>query len=98
MRKGYADMCDLHTLPKRVKIMYGVRVMLVNWLDVRSKVTHFGGLVLAWFWAQYTFDKNFQNGVDTWVHGLNMFWRTLFGASISFYFWYRNPKRKDQQQ
>lgn len=71
--------------------------MLVSWLDMRSKVSHFGALVMAWLWSEYSFDSTFRHGVQKWVHGLPLFLKTLLGASISFYMWYRNPKRKETQ-
>lgn len=97
MRTGYAAMGDLQLLESSASSKHGVRDMLVNWIDVRSKVTHFGALTFAWFWSEYVTNKNFQNGVDLWVNGLGTFWRALFGASICFYMWYRNPNRKAEQ-
>lgn len=89
---------DLHTDTSGVSCKQGISAMLVNWVSVRSKMTHFGALVLTWFWTEYFTNDAFKNGFDTWVHGLPTYMRVLFGASISFYAWYRNPKRKEQQQ
>lgn len=71
--------------------------MLVNWIDVRGKLTHFGALVMAWFWFEYASDFQFRNGVESWANGLHPYWRALFGALTSFFMWYRNPNRKDMQ-
>lgn len=86
---------DLQPAESSVSCKHGVSDMLVNWIDVRTKATHFGALVLAWFWSEYTFDEAFRNGVTQWAHGLNPYWRGLFGASISFILWYKNPKKME---
>ena len=85
---------DLQPSARGVSCKHGVTNMLINWIDVRSKVTHGGALVLGWFWYEYLTNESFKNGFDLWVHGLPIYLRALFGALISFYMWYRNPNRK----
>jgi hypothetical protein len=89
---------DLLTRARVVSYKYGVTRMLVDWIQLRSKATHFGALVLSWFWVEYVTNEAFKNGFDLWVHGLPTYLRVLLGASISFYAWYRNPKRKEQSE
>lgn len=88
-------MLDLQIAKVSVSWKHGVTDMLVNWIDVRSKATHFVGLIMACFWFEYTTDLAFRNGVETWVGGLHPFYRGLFGALTMFYMWYRNPNRKE---
>lgn len=88
-------MLDLQQDKSSVSYKHGVTDMLVNWIDVRSKLTHFGALVITWFWFEYTTDLAFRNGVESWVGGLHPFYRGLFGALTMFYMWYRNPTRKE---
>lgn len=67
----------------------------MTWFEARTKLSHFGALVLSWFWSEYALDNGFRHGIESWAVGLHPLLRGLFGLLISFFMWYRNPARKE---